>query len=352
MADGTTMVLAANDDAERRERWLADRRTAITATDAAKVLGLSKWGSAIDVFLDKRGESVARPASAPMEWGNRLQQPILIAYADAVGQGIQFADPYAFLRSAETATIGASLDAIRVDDGRPVDAKNTRYLSAEWGESGTDRMPIYYATQLYIQMYVTGATRADLAVLFSGQELRIYTIERDEDVVAGIVDRCATFWRNHIETGIAPDPTTWAELDASSSTYGAYLATKFRQATDVIIPATADLEAAAAELRRVKARIAEAETDAARLENILKTAIGDAKGIAGAGFRALWTQAKDSVTIDAKGALAALPAALDAVVEDATIRRTIRETIERVQGDATSQKPASRRFTFTAKGNE
>ena len=42
---------------EQRESWLKERRSGIGGSDAAAILGVSPWRTALDVYSDKRGIS-------------------------------------------------------------------------------------------------------------------------------------------------------------------------------------------------------------------------------------------------------------------------------------------------------
>ena len=51
-----------------REAWLDRRRAGIGGSDVAALLGLSRWKTPLDVFLDKTGRSEPIPDNEPMLW--------------------------------------------------------------------------------------------------------------------------------------------------------------------------------------------------------------------------------------------------------------------------------------------
>ena len=132
---------------EAKERWLAERRTAITATDAGAILGVSKFATALDVFLEKTGQAVEVVQTERMEAGNRMRWPIIDWWADRKGVETVHERPWCFRRSAKVPLIGASLDARLADESAVVDAKNIGWKKAEWGEEGTDKILLVYAVQ-------------------------------------------------------------------------------------------------------------------------------------------------------------------------------------------------------------
>ena len=70
-----------------------------------------------------------------------------------------------------------------VDAGRGVECKNRNYFNhGEWGEPGTDEVPLEVTAQVHWSMRVTGLPRWDVAVLLGGNRLGIYHLEYDEEL--------------------------------------------------------------------------------------------------------------------------------------------------------------------------
>ncbi len=181
-----------------RERWLAERRMAVTATDAGAILGVSKYADPLSVYLEKIGEPLVVEQTSRMEAGNRLQRPIIDWWGERTGRFIEHYPAYSFTRRPGS-ILGASLDAVTYEPTMegprlPADGKNIGWRTAEWGEDGSDRAPLTYLVQLAVQMHVLGAPRAFLPVLFGGHELVCYEIERDPELEAAIVERCEHFY--------------------------------------------------------------------------------------------------------------------------------------------------------------
>ncbi len=279
----------------RRELWLDDRRGAITGTDAGKILGVAPptYGGPMSVYLEKVGELPESPATPWRDAGVRLERPILEWYADQRGVPLVFHAPYTLVRAKDNPLLGVTLDALRTDQlvPAPVDAKNIRVKDEGWGEPDTDQMPTYYAAQLVMQMKVTGANFADLAVLFSGQDLLAFRLYRDPELENNVIDRALEFWHHHVVKRIPP------EVDGSRD-WGDYLKRRFRQATEVVIPAEQAHHVAARQLHEAEMAKDAATAEYERLRNILKLAIGDNKGMTGGKWRAIWSQEKDSTGTD------------------------------------------------------
>lgn len=211
-------------DSERRSSWLSDRREIITATDAAKILGKSPWGTAIDVYAEKVGIGEEKPATKDQLRGKRRERLVLDTYADEEGISLLYGDPFKVLRHPSL-PIGCTLDATRADDGRPVEAKTARWKDSiirlgngqfvnGWGQHGTDEIPVFYATQMAIQVAVVNADRAasglpliesaDLPAEFTGQDYECFRLHRDAQTEADLLELLLDFKRRYIDKRIPP----------------------------------------------------------------------------------------------------------------------------------------------------
>lgn len=184
--------------------WLEKRKHYITGTDAAKLLGLSPFGSIFDVWLDKTGQAPEFAQSAAMRAGTAFESAILKMYAEDTDAKLEHVDGYNLITCDKYPRLGASLDGWNHTLGCPVDAKNIRWKDEKWGDAWTDDFPDYYKTQLQVQMMVTGAKFAQLAVMFSGQDFNIYTMEYDEELAQQILDASDAFWP-YVESGEMPE---------------------------------------------------------------------------------------------------------------------------------------------------
>ncbi len=283
-------------DEQRKAAWLLERRKHITGTDIAAIFGLNRWTSPIEVYLSKKGALPPKVDNDPMEFGRRFERPILEVYSERLGVPIEFADHWTLYPVPGFPLLGASLDARWLTgDRRPVDAKNTRFKTDKWGDTGSDVFPIYYQLQLAVQMmacdepdisYVTPAS--DLAVCFGGNEFARYTLHRDVETDAAIKERAAEWWDKHIVHDTPPEP------DGSES-YGEFLKARFKRAAEITVPSTAEVRQWVEARAEAKARMATAESDANVAEQAIKAYMGNASAIPGV---CTWKNNKDSEATD------------------------------------------------------
>ena len=202
-----------------REQWLSDRRRGIGGSDAAPIVGISPWATALEVYGDKTGTLPPRQATRSMAWGLKLEEAIATAYSEETGRALEA--PPRMLRHPERPWMLASIDRLSTD-GRIVELKTASpYYVSEWGPAGTDQVPEYYLLQIAHYMEVADIGVADVAVLIGGNDFRIYTVERNQRLIDNLVEIEAAFWER-VLTRRPPEPD-WrhaSTLELMQNLYG------------------------------------------------------------------------------------------------------------------------------------
>ena len=193
-----------------------NRANFIGGSDMAAILGLSKYRTPVDVWLEKTGQATPQPSTLPMRFGQYTEEFIAKEYAKLTNQTTAiyekpFIDPkHHFL--------AGHIDRFVLGTGEPLfnsDQKlNTRkllecktanpFLQQEWGYAGTDAVPMPYLVQCLWYLMLTGCHSADLAVLFGNSDFRIYTIIRNPDIELMMRNKACHFWNNYVLEKIAP----------------------------------------------------------------------------------------------------------------------------------------------------
>lgn len=281
---------------EKKNAWLAERKKYTTGTDAACLLGLSPWGNPLTVYLDKKGLGEPVVENEAMKWGLRLEAEILKAYAETMKCRLVNVDGYDLKTNDDYPHLACSLDGWNMDLGIPVDAKNIRFCDASrWGESGTDEFPAHYKTQLQVQMMVMNAKMAHLAVLFSGQDFRVYQMQYDEELAEQIVNASDEFFGKYMVEGGSEEPPMPSPDVNSTDTIKKILE---RGVKDKKVEANDEIRKVAKTLARVKERKKEVTDLESVLSNKIKLFMSDATICEGV---CTWKNNKDSVTTDYDG---------------------------------------------------
>ena len=146
-----------------------------------------------------------------MYWGSLLEPIVAAHYTRRTGNRVRRIN--AVLQHPEHSWMLANIDleVMGAPDVQLLECK-TAGIHGAW--LWRDGVPEYVQLQVQHQLAVTGKQAADVAVLLGGQELQIFRIERDEELIAQLITLERAFW-GYVERGQAPP------ADGSDSADGA-----------------------------------------------------------------------------------------------------------------------------------
>jgi len=191
-----------------RERWLAERRTGIGGSDAAAVLGVNPWKSALEVWAEKVGlmDPPDLSENEAVEFGTKLEGVVLETLAERTGRHIERWPQTRIVRHPEKSWLLCTPDAFEhdPDKGRGiVQAKTTSaYRLRDWQG---DEPPLHYQVQIQHEMAATGCEWGTLCCLVGGQRFLWFDVRRNDRFVEAMLKREAHFWRL-VETQTPPEP--------------------------------------------------------------------------------------------------------------------------------------------------
>ena len=127
-----------------------------------------------------------------MYWGSLLESIVAAHYTKRTGHKVRRIN--AVLQHPNEAWMLANLDreVIGAADVQILECKTAGMNGARLWKEG---VPEYIQLQVMHQLAVTGKQAADVAVLICGQELQIHRIERDDAMIARLVQLERQFWR-------------------------------------------------------------------------------------------------------------------------------------------------------------
>lgn len=183
-----------------REEWLELRRHSIGGSDAAAIIGLSKWASPYTVWADKTGRLPDKPDTEAMRQGRDLEEYVAQRFSEAMGKRVKRCN--AILYNPAYPHSHADVDRMIVGENAGLECKTTSTLDVKQFR-GVEFPEKYYA-QCVHYMAITGADRWYLAVLVLGKEFHVYTLERDEAEIRALMDAETAFWEQYVETDTPP----------------------------------------------------------------------------------------------------------------------------------------------------
>lgn len=200
--------------------WLAQRQYRVGGSEVAAILGLSPWESPFSLWHRKAG-NVPPPDMSdnePVYWGNQLEDVVRREFVKRhrdthytrVETGVVIADGH--LLASPDAVVSRKVRGSHFSANREVLEIKTARSGDEWGEAGTDQIPVHYRCQVQWYMGILALPVAHVAVLIAGSEYREYTVAHDQDdfdLMRDAADRFITSLRD----GIAPP------IDAAFATH-------------------------------------------------------------------------------------------------------------------------------------
>lgn len=186
-----------------KEEWLHYRKGGIGGSDVAAILGISKWKSEIEIWLDKTNQTDDIPEeNEAMKWGNIMEPVIRNYFSEIMDRPV--VEVKAILQHPEYPFMLADIDGLTIDDeGNPavLEIKTaSEFKRNEW-EGG---IPAYYETQVQHYLCVTGAAKAYVAVLIGGNTFLVYEVDADLEVHKMLIDVEKDFW-NKVENRVRPE---------------------------------------------------------------------------------------------------------------------------------------------------
>lgn len=182
-----------------RSEWLKVRKLGLGGSDMAAVLGVSKWASPIDIWLDKTSDKVDEKESEAMYWGNVLEDVVAKEFERRTGMKVR--NNNFTLQSEEYPYLLANIDReiVGVDSGLECKTANA-FLKDAWAD---DNVPDNYYIQCQHYMAVTGKSSWWIACLLGGNTFIYKEIPRNDEVIQAIIDVGREFWQL-VETKTMP----------------------------------------------------------------------------------------------------------------------------------------------------
>ena len=300
---------------------LAERKQGLGGSDIAAVFGLSPWRTAVDLWLDKTGQtddSGEDPTrNLALYIGSALEGLAADLYADR--HGVQIFQPHVPLRDG---IMQADIDRIVVPEGKQIlDVVRGGALHAETGlecktssQRKWEEVPEYYQVQAQWYMGLAPEIQQfDFPVIFLGlgKEFEDYRIFRDNEAIAVLQQGAKEWWQKHIVEGVKPEPANEADCRKL-----------WAVSNDRKVMATPEAAAAIEGLRAIAAQTKTLEAEETRLRTIVMESMQDADVLVGPDGKKLctWKSAKDRSETDWKAVAAAVGVTDEAIAANTVVK--------------------------------
>ena len=304
-----TRVLVSTKELDREE-WLEQRRQGIGGSDAAKVLGVSRWGGPLSVYLEKKGLYIPDDPGEPAYWGKVLEDVVAREFEKRSGLRVQRQNK--IFTHPDYPWMLANIDRRIVGQKKGLECKTaSNFMGDEWEG---DELPDAYYIQIQHYMAVMGWEACWVACLIGGQRYVQKEVQRNPELINTIIEKEREFWEEHFLKDVPPPVTPF---DNPNSLWPE------QTEDDMVQDIDEETITIAQSLARVQATIKGLKNEEERLKGILKAKIGEKAGIQGI---CSWKQAKSKMVTDWQSVAIELGAESDIISRH------------------TEEKPGSRRF--------
>jgi len=302
------------------------RAKSLGGSDIAAILGLSPYRTAVDVWLEKTGKTVNQADSLPLRFGTfaedfvaseyELQtQSVLLNYPNAITHPeydylgghidryvVQASHDGDAPSNASNEVLPSTIELIRSKRKlecignqkieRLLECKTANpFRQQDWGDVGTDQVPLPYLCQSLWYLAITQIEQIDLAVLFGNSDFRIYQIHRDLAIENTLLEKAVHFWEQYVLLDIPPP----AQCEAD------YQALFRKEDSAKSIEAPQDLVNEIQKISQIHERIEKAEGELSQIKQHIMSTMKDAQILTHSGSTlATWKTPKASLRLDAK----------------------------------------------------
>lgn len=195
--------------------WLKLRKLGIGGSDAGAICGVNTRRTPYEVWAEKVNPTVPEWNDEPeyMTWGKLLEAPVREEFSRRTG--IEVHPLPKMIRSVEHPWMLANVDGVTGPAEKLTGAyegKTTR-RAQDWAinDDGSVNVPLPYMVQGMHYLAVLDQLEViHYACLIGGQELRIAEVQRDENLIADLIEIEENFWRS--VTNREPPPVSGGDV--------------------------------------------------------------------------------------------------------------------------------------------
>lgn len=247
--------------------WLKERQRGIGGSDVGAILGVNKWKTPFQVYLEKTEEiTEVNEQSESAYWGTELEDMVAREFAKRTGKKVR-RDTKHFI-SKDYPFMVANIDRRVVGENAILECKTVnQYGAKEWeGEE----IPASYLLQVQHYLYVTGAEKGYIAALIGGQRFVWKEVSKDEELISMIIEAEKDFWYK-VQNLIPP------ALDGSSAAEK-YLNDRYKtEESGYSVDLSSEYETMINNYMDLKERHKELGEEVKAIENNIKLALKDAE---------------------------------------------------------------------------
>lgn len=197
-----------------------DRQTFIGGSDAAVILGVSPWKTPLQLYEEKvNGRAPETEAKLKLFARGHRWEPIalemLVDALSADDEAPVLTERNKRYIDAEHPFLACEIDAELLIGNElvNVELKTVHPFKAhEWGEEGSEEVPVHYAAQAMHGLAITGRRLCIVGALFGADNLVPFKVVRDDETIKAMREKSVAFWNNHVLARVPPEPSNMADI--------------------------------------------------------------------------------------------------------------------------------------------
>lgn len=184
------------------EEWEDIRGNGIGGSDSGAIIGVNPYKSAIDVYIDKTKGSEFK-GNKYTHWGHNLEPVVFKEFQKIHDDFFCYEVPFTMKKDCLVANVDGMCYDLEKGWGVVEIKTANAFAGKEWnGET----IPDSYFAQVQHYLAVTGLSYAYIACLIGGNTYKEFYIERAEEDIQLIQEKCTEFWNENILKRIPPMP--------------------------------------------------------------------------------------------------------------------------------------------------
>jgi putative phage-type endonuclease len=263
------------------------RKSGLGGSDAAAAVGLNRYKSPMQLYLEKIGEKEPIEQTNRMYFGNRLESFVAEEFENKTGKVCEIEEKT--LVHPNFSWMLANVDRRIKDENAILECKVTKHPLG-WGEEFTDQIPTEYLLQVAHYAIVCDVEKVYIAAFIGLDDFKIYQYARNTELETKLLLKEEKFWNEHVVKRIPPSPHSFSDSLAQFN--------KELQGKTVI--ATEEVEQSFRSLLEVKKELEELKKKEDEAKTIIGSFMGNAEILytAAGKIMATWkTQNKKSYTV-------------------------------------------------------
>lgn len=260
-------------------KWLKGRQKGVGGSDVGAIMGVNRWKSPFEVYVDKTEEITEVKESGELcYWGDTLEEVVAREFSIRTGKRVR-KDNRQLVHKTHEFMIG-NIDRRIVGENSFLECITVNAFKAKEWEG--EEIPPSVLLQCQHYMEVMEADSCHIAALIGGQRFVHKEIKRDEELASMIVEAEKDFWINHVQKGIPPN------LDGSEAA-SKYLSKAFKNFNrELEVNLKAESKDKIKDYLNIKNQMKTLEEALKTIENNLKNDLGNAEKGSIENFQVIW----------------------------------------------------------------